>query len=58
MDNDQLYKWACDWFKKFDGNIDRQEKYAEIMAVCMQTRVLSGLSLQVQKHLAAGSHEG
>jgi hypothetical protein len=53
MDNDQLLAWANSQFKLFSGNIDRQEKYAVIMATCMQTRVLSGLSLQVQKHLQA-----
>ena len=57
MDNDQLYKWSSDMFKLFEGNIDRQEKYAVIMATAMQTRVLNGLSLQIQKALAA-KHEG
>ena len=57
MDNDQLYRWASDMFKLFEGNIDRQEKYAVIMATCMQTRVLNGLSVWVQKHMGVMSRE-
>ena len=59
MDNDQLLAWANErflTFKKID-NVDKQEKYAIIMATAMQTRVLNGLSLQIQKALAA-KHEG
>ena len=59
MDNDQLYQWACAQFKQFEGiNVDKQEKYAVIMATCMQTRVLNGLSVWVQKHMGVMSHEG
>ena len=61
MDNDQLYQWACAQFKQFEGiNVDKQEKYALIMAMTMQTRVLNGLSVWVQKNLkpVVVSHEG
>ena len=54
-----LLAWASErflTFKKID-NVDKQEKYAAIMSTCMQTRVLNGLSLQIQKALAA-KHEG
>ena len=54
-----LLAWASErflTFKKID-NVDKQEKYALIMATCMQTRVLNGLSVWVQKNLAA-KHEG
>jgi len=44
MTNDHLYDWACTQFKKFDGNVDRQEKYALIIATSLQTKVLGGLS--------------
>ena len=54
MDNDALLAWANAQFKIFDGvNADKQERMALIMATAMQTRVLNGLSLQIQKALAA-----
>ena len=59
MDNDALLVWANAQFVHFKNvdNLDRAEKYASIMATCMQTRVLNGLSVWVQKNLAA-KHEG
>ena len=58
MDNDALLVWACAQFKQFEGvNADKQERVALIMATCMQTRVLNGLSVWAQKNLAA-KHEG
>ena len=58
MDNDQLYQWACAQFKIFDGiNVDKQERYASIMATCMQTRVLSSMSVWMQKHMGVMSRD-
>ena len=59
MDNDALLVWANAQFVHFKNvdNLDRAEKYASIMATCMQTRVLNGLSVWVQKNLVQ-RHEG
>ena len=58
MDNDQLLAWANAQFKQFEGvNADKQERMALIMATCMNTRVLSGLSVWVQRHMGVMSRE-